>query len=132
MKKFLTLILAVLYMGPSTGATFHMHYCMGKLVGMELWHVDNNKCSKCGTEAHKICAKKCCKDEHKTVKLEKDQKATEDAVHQMQLIAVATPVSYIGLPQVHFVSVVEAYPICNAPPRSDKVHLHILNCTFRI
>ncbi|MBK6990321.1 MAG: hypothetical protein IPH34_00115 [Chitinophagaceae bacterium] len=31
MKKFITAILAVLYISTSTGAMVHMHYCMGQL-----------------------------------------------------------------------------------------------------
>lgn len=133
MKKFFVLILAILYMGSSTGATFHMHYCMGKLVDVQLWHGGTEKCSKCGTDHNEICERKCCKDEHKTVKLEKDQKATENAINHMQLVAIATPVSYVGLAQqLHVISLIEAYPFSNAPPRSTKVPPHILNCNFRI
>lgn len=132
MKKFLTLVLTFLYMGTSTGATFHMHYCMGKLVDVDLWHSEVKKCSKCGNDQSTICAKKCCRDEHKTVKLEKDQKVTEHAVHAMQQTAIATPVSFANSPQAHIVSLVEEYPVNNAPPRSSKVPAHILNCTYRI
>jgi len=57
-----------------------MHYCMGKLAEVQLWHNDNTKkCSKCGNEQGKTCSRDCCKDEHKTVKLEKDQEITENA-----------------------------------------------------
>ncbi len=132
MKKFLALILAFLYVVTSTGATFHMHYCMGKLTGVKLWHSEVKKCSKCGNDQRSICAKKCCKDEHKTVKLEKDQKVTEHAVYAMQQVTIATPVSFADIPQAHIVSLVEQYPVSNAPPRSSKVPAHILNCTYRI
>lgn len=132
MKKIITLILAILYMGSSTGATFHMHYCMGKLVNVNLWHDDAEKCPKCGDMSKVKACKKCCKDEHKTVKLEKDQKAAENTVHFMQLPAITTPVSYFTFTEIRPVTLVEEYPVSNAPPRSSKVHTHILNCTFRI
>lgn len=132
MKKAIALILAFLYVGSSTGATFHMHYCMGKLVEVELWHAEAKKCSKCGAKPSQACAKKCCKDEHKTVKLEKDQKAAEYAFHFIQMAALATPVSFFELPQVYSTSLVVEYPTSNAPPRSSKVPPHILNCTFLI
>ncbi|GAA0564205.1 hypothetical protein GCM10009415_53190 [Chitinophaga japonensis] len=105
---------------------------MGKLVDVKLWHGEAKKCSKCGMDKNKNCAKKCCKDEHKTVKLEKDQKATEHAIHFMHLAAIATPVSYTESSQVYPVSLVVAYPTGNAPPRSSKVPPHVLNCIFRI
>ncbi|SFE84886.1 hypothetical protein SAMN05518672_11129 [Chitinophaga sp. CF118] len=132
MKKALALILAFLYVGSSIGATFHMHYCMGKLVEVGLWHADAKKCNKCGADQSKVTAKKCCRDEHKTVKLEKDQKAAENAFHFIQMAALETPVSYFELPQVHSLSLVVEYPTSNAPPRSSKVPPHILNCTFLI
>ncbi|MBK8522228.1 MAG: hypothetical protein IPL54_15650 [Chitinophagaceae bacterium] len=37
-EKFITAILAVLYLGTSSGATIHMHYCMGKLAEWGLGH----------------------------------------------------------------------------------------------
>ncbi|PSL45725.1 hypothetical protein CLV51_104432 [Chitinophaga niastensis] len=132
MKKVLTLLLAVLYMGSSTGATFHMHYCMGKLVEVQLWHEETKKCSKCGPDQCTACAKKCCKDAHKTVKLDKDQKAVEHAFHFQQIAAVATPAANLSLPAVQALSLLAEYPISNAPPRSYKVHPYILNCSFRI
>ncbi|MBW8682997.1 HYC_CC_PP family protein [Chitinophaga rhizophila] len=135
MKKVLALILAVLYMGTSTGATLHMHYCMGELTGVQLWHSEAKakQCSKCGrTSAGKMRAKKCCKDEHKTVKLEKDQKATENVAHGMQLVAVANPVYYFDSRPVHTTAIAEEYPVTNAPPGGCCVHIHVLNCVFRV
>lgn len=132
MKRVLAIILAFLYVASSTGATFHVHYCMGKLVQVQLWHAEAKKCSKCDTDQSKACAKKCCKDEHKTVKLEKDQKAAEYAFHFMQMAALANPVSFFELPPMHALSMVEEYPVSNAPPRSSKIPPHIYNCIFLI
>ena len=94
MKKALALILAFLYAGSSTGATFHMHYCMGKLVEVALWHGEVKPCNQCSTGHSKACAKKCCRDEHKTVKLEKDQKAAEHAFHFNQVAMLVAPLSF--------------------------------------
>ncbi|NSL90898.1 HYC_CC_PP family protein [Chitinophaga solisilvae] len=132
MKKFIALILAVLYMGSSTGATFHMHYCNGVLMDVQLWHSSGTQCSKCGTTHSKSCAKKCCRDEHKTVKLEKDQKAAENTLHFMQLAVAAVPLPWLELPQADVVRLTAVRPLINAPPRSSKVLTHILHCTFRI
>lgn len=134
MKKVLALILAVFYMATSTGATLHVHYCMGKLVDVQLWKSDVKKtCSKCGTESSKkSCVRKCCRDTHKTVKLEKDQKTAERMVDAMQFTALVTPVDYVDLSPVYSTSLVEEYPVSNAPPRSSKIHLHILHCLFLI
>ncbi|WP_346320910.1 hypothetical protein [Chitinophaga sp. YIM B06452] len=132
MKRFLILILALLYMSTSTGATFHLHYCMGELVDVKFWQHEARECSKCGSGENSACAKKCCKDIHQTVKLEKDQKISENIFQHMQLAAIAVPVSFISLPAAFPVSFVEEYPTGNAPPRSNNVPARIFFCTFRI
>ena len=128
----MVVILAFLYMGLSTGITFHMHYCKGKLVGLGLWHGKAKKCNKCGMEKATACKKSCCKDEHKIVKLEKDYKNVDPAILLMQLVSTATLTPYIELPQVCAPSLVEEYPISHAPPQSGQVKIHILNCTYLI
>jgi hypothetical protein len=132
MKKFIVCILAILYMGSSTGATVHMHYCMGKLVEQGLWHGKAKKCSKCGAKADSSCKKKCCKDEHKLVKLDKDQKTTASAFQLLAFTSLVTPVNFIELPQAQVSSLTQEFPVNNAPPRSCKVQSYILLCTFRI
>jgi hypothetical protein len=132
MKKFMVVIVAILYMGLSTGVTFHMHYCMEKLVGIGLWHGKAKKCSNCGMEKATACKKSCCKDEHKIVKLGKDHKNVETAISLMQLVSTATLTSYIELPQVYALFLAEEYPITHSPPRSGQVKIHILNCTYLI
>ncbi len=92
MKKFLTLILAMLYMGTSTGATFHMHYCMEKLVDVSLWH--DEETHVCDSS----CCKNCCKDVHHTVKLEKDQQLTVKTVLAMQAVSMAVAFPAMSLP----------------------------------
>lgn len=132
MKKVLTLLLLLLYVGSSTGATFHMHYCMGKLVDVALWHGDKKKCSHCQRDLSKGCPKKCCKDEHKTVKLEKDQKVTAQALHFLQMPVADVPVSYVLLPPAKIVPLATAHPVSHAPPYSNKVQPYILHCIFRV
>jgi hypothetical protein len=134
MKKLIIGILAILYMGSSTGATVHMHYCMGKLVDIGLWHGEKaSSCNKCGAkENNKSCKKKCCKDVHKLVKLDKDQKTAESAFQLVALTSFVTPDHYYDLPQVQIATLTQEYPVTNAPPRSSKVQPYIFLCTFRI
>ena len=134
MKKVIVFILAVLYMGSSTGATIHMHYCMGKLVNMGLWHKKGNGCPKCSSkkQTSKGCSKKCCKDAQKTIKLEKDQKTAQSFLKFADPTLVAIPINYHDLRQVEINSITQEFPVTNAPPRSSKVQTHILHCSFRI
>jgi hypothetical protein len=50
MKKLFVAILAILYLSTSTGATLHVHYCMGRLAGWGLGHNNSKTCGKCGME----------------------------------------------------------------------------------
>ncbi len=131
MKKFLITILAFLYISSTVGATVHFHYCMGELVQLGLWHSETNKCGTCGMEKNNAKPNSCCKDEHKLVKIEKDQKATA-AIEMLQLFSYAAPVSFIEAPEHDLSSVTEENPFSHAPPRSSTIAVYIRNCVFRI
>ena len=60
-------------MAGAAGATVHIHYCMGKVMGAGFGHKDEEKCGKCGMK--KSISNGCCKDEHKTVKASDHQLA---------------------------------------------------------
>ena len=78
----------------------------------------------------KAFAKKCCKDEHKLIKLDKDhKKATENALQLTQLVALV-PTAYLEFPKVYIPYTAEEQPVSHAPPKSNR--LHIFHCTFRI
>ena len=132
MKKILAAILAIIYLGTSTGATVHMHYCMGKLADWGLGHNKSKTCGACGMEKSEEKDNACCKDEHKFVKNDGDQKIAEAGFQMMQLASVALPVSFVEIPDNNFSSVTEENPISHAPPRSTGVAVYILNRTFLI
>ncbi|MBI2730617.1 MAG: hypothetical protein HYX40_07695 [Sphingobacteriales bacterium] len=101
MRKFILSLVAVLYIASSSGAVMHLHYCMNKLIGWELWESksEKNKCSKCGMS--KSGKKKiCCKDENKFVKITKDQKAISGTINLsrpvLNLIANRSHYSSVG------------------------------------
>jgi hypothetical protein len=132
MKKVIVAILALLYLGTSTGATIHMHYCMGKLADWGLSHNDDKKCSKCGMLKLNKKDNGCCKDEDKFLKNDTDQKTTDLTIQQVQLISVALPAAFIEYIVVPFSSVTEENPISHAPPRNAGVAVYIRNCVFLI
>ena len=129
MKKVLVTILALVYISTSTGAVLHMHYCMGKMVDWGLFDNDSNECSKCGMVEEN---NGCCKDEHKFIKNDTDQKTPKAGFQLIQLLAVALPVCYIEIPSNDFPSIIEENPISHAPPRSSGVAVYIRNCVFLI
>ncbi len=132
MKKFLATILAILYLATTTGATVHLHYCMGKLVEQNLWHNQKEKCGKCGMDKSETNDNGCCKDEHKQLKLDVDHKIAVSTFDHLQLVAIAEPVSFIEIPTIAFSSITEENPNSNAPPRSCGVAIYKRNGVFRI
>jgi hypothetical protein len=131
MKKIIVAILAILYMGTSTGATLHMHFCMGKLADWGLSHNDSKTCGKCGMEQSEI-ANGCCKDEQKFVKNNADQKNVEVLFQVNQAIAIALPVSFFVMPSVNFPAETISNFVSNTPPRCAVVAVYIRNCVFLI
>jgi hypothetical protein len=131
MKKLLVFILSILYLGASTGTTLHLHYCMGKLVNEQSAQKETGKCSKCGMKKDRAAKKGCCKDEHKLVKLEKDQKTTETVSFSDPLVLTVPP-SYMEwpAPELPVLTTVEA--VSHAPPRTGKVQPYIFYCSFLI
>lgn len=132
MKKLLAVILALVYMSTSTGANIHMHYCMGKLADWGLGHNKSKTCGECGMEKSEEKDNGCCKDEHKFVKNDSDQKIAEAGFQMMQLASVALQVSFVEIPNNNIPSVTEENPISHAPPRSTGVAVYILNRSFLI
>ena len=60
MKRFLVLILSVLYMASAMGFTVQQHYCMGKLVSAGFTDDGKDECSINCCDA--TLKKDCCKD----------------------------------------------------------------------
>lgn len=135
MKKVFATILALIYLSSSIGATVHLHYCMGKLMSWSLKDDAKASCTYCGmpkssTKSCETVGKCCCKDEHKVIKAEKDQKASEFAFHPLKFSSLAT-VYLNNLSQTHLHSQIIEHPVANGPPL-QKVPVFILNCVFRI
>jgi hypothetical protein len=97
MKRILVIILSILYIASATGATVHIHYCMGKLISAGFINEeDDDNCKRCGMK--KATQKKdCCKEEHKTLKMRDHQlaKAPFDFTYQFFISAHPTCFYYV-------------------------------------
>lgn len=131
MKKVITAILAVIYLATSTGATLHLHYCMGELVSWSLEGKESKKCPGCGMPKKDTNAKGCCKDEQKFFKNNYDQKNTETGASPLTLFTAEVPASFCELNNPSFTDFIRIY-YGNSPPRSSALPVYILNCVFRI
>ena len=114
------------------GATIHMHYCMGKLADWGSGHNKSKTCGNCGMEKSEEKDNGCCKDEHKFVKNDNDQKTTESFVTNFALQVIDIPVECFTSSEILVSSVTEKHPVSHAPPRSSGVAVYIRNCTFLI
>jgi hypothetical protein len=92
MKRFFVSILAVLYLASASGATVHLHYCMGHLIGTTLGSGDEHNCNKCGMT--KKSGKGCCKDEYKIVKTDQSHQTAKIVFQPIQHILSAPVISF--------------------------------------
>ncbi len=131
MKKLLLGILTILYFGVSTGATLHVHYCMGKMVGIDLVSKDKDHCHQCGMKIMNG-GKGCCHDEQKSIKIANDQNSPEAAFQLIQLTSVAIVKNYTELPSVLMATLQGDEVNAQSLIRSPQVAVYIRNCVFRI
>lgn len=132
MKKFLVTIVAFLYLASTTGATVHLHFCMGKLVERSFVHTEEDACSKCGMDKSGQSKNGCCKDEQAQVKIENDHFKSTTSFKALQLAEVILPHSFTGFTPVSFSSITEEHPVSKAPPRTGEIAIYKRICVFRI
>ena len=130
LKKAFILILTLIYLTSSVGATVHVHYCMDKLVSWDLESEKGNTCDNCGM-ANKDNSG-CCKDEQKQVKLEADQKVTPAGLTFDPLSFTIVPLPFQPDYSPSWFTAVRLIPASHAPPRLAGVDVYLRLCTFRI
>ena len=129
MKRFFIAILSLLYICTSTGATVHMHYCMGKLIGLELDYSAKSGCSNCGMSTK--AQEGCCDNKQIQVKVDKEQQVTYNNISLFNpQIAIAPEYPIIdGL--LHNSAII-AHPSIHGPPLITHIPVYLFNCNFRI
>ncbi len=132
MKRILLTILAVFYLGLSSGATMHFHYCMGELVSWGLEKQADKLCDFCGMPIKDTNKKSCCEDIEQQAKVEKSQKASQ-TVYKFESFsnAILIPEFYINY-QVSIPVKITREALSNAPPEGQTVPVYLKNCTYRI
>jgi len=133
MKKFLFSILAIIYIVASTGATMHMHYCMGRLADTGFFEQDGGHCSLCGMEKTADEDNGCCNDKEETVKISIDQKSSATTLFHFEQPFSILETAFTGFqPHLAAIAADKVLPVSNAPPRSPQVPPYLMNCLFRI
>jgi len=129
-KKFAATILAILYLVTSTGATIHMHYCMGQLKSSGLWHTAKMKdaCPTCGMTKKKGC----CEDKHTVLKVGKQYDLQPSAVSATKFVAEPARHNFMNYSPAFFTASLADYPLANSPPGVPTVPLYMAHCVYRI
>lgn len=130
MKKFIITILAIAYLGTSTGAMVSIHFCRGKLANWTFGNDGSKTCGKCGMEKKSKAA--CCQYEHRFIKSTSDQKITESAFSQFHLAATALPVPCFEIKNVALPRITGKNPTGHAPPLHHGISIYMLTCDYRI
>ena len=127
MKKFLVAILAIVYLGVSSGVAMTIHYCMSKVSSIDLL-AHSDKCGKCGM---KTGGGGCCKDEFKIFKLKDSHTLTSNEINIFSPVAVIDNTGYISSSEL-YASAANSDHNNHSPPVSQDISLCILNCVFRL
>ena len=127
MKKLLVAILAIIYLGVSSGIAMNIHYCMGKLSSVDLIH-NNEKCAKCGMKTGK---NSCCNEKFKIVKLTDSHKIISNEINIFTPVGIIDNSKNVFNDDFHNAQIVSLYNN-HSPPISQGISLCILNSVFRI
>lgn len=116
-----------MYLGVSSGFAMEIHYCMGKMAGVDFYKTETATCNRCGMKAKKGC----CNDVHKFYKL---ADAHKNIVNDLQF---QSPVVFI-VPQYALLKAPALLPVAInysgnlSPPFYSCCAVYIRNCVFRI
>ena len=132
MKRLLLTLLTVFYLGTSSGAVVHLHYCMGELVNLSLTKSEQSTCGLCGMTKTESSKNSCCKDDSKQAKLDQSKK-TNQLVYSFKQFP-ATVISSFKSDVYHLALLTQQVKTVygNAPPERLSVPVFIRNCTYRI
>lgn len=138
MKKILATILALVYLSFSTSVIVSLHYCMGKYISWSFSDKEKKVCEYCGMhkklnpENRGIAKNNCCKDEHKQIKTEKDQKTVASGFQLIKPLPAFTISRYSELHNSSLSSIATAHLNVNGPPISSVPAIFLFDCNFRI
>lgn len=133
MRKLLSGLLLLIYLGTSTGLTLHTHYCMGRLAGWSLGLELPDICGKCGMDKSEGKDKGCCRDEHRVLKTSVDQKIL-GASYSLNLLLTAPVLPALHTDLLHFrlQDLDVPTPMNGVPPPINSIAVYLRNCVFRI
>lgn len=129
MKKLAWMILILVYATVSSGMMLNFHYCMDRLVDVQMMEV-SEACPVCGQKAQ---ASHCCSDKAVQLKLSIDQ--TAHTFHVPTLAPAVMdlfPFGYEGMPIPGVRDLPHLFFVTDDPPGEGAVSLFVRYCTYLI
>jgi uncharacterized protein YraI len=130
MQKFITAITAIVYLLLTTGVAVNVHYCMGRVDGIQFSSSASDVCGRCGM--HTDDSGGCCKDEHYFHKVDDVQNGTVQEEYSYTPPFITQPIAWQVIATPHY-SDAPAYLYFNdtSPPPLLKDRC-VMNGVFRI
>jgi len=125
-KKFLSIVLATIYLAVSSGVVVSVHYCMGEVAGIGIGHAEADRCGDCGMDNDG-----CCHDDVKVYKISDSHASAAshyDPVKAESWVALLSPPHDVSSPNLRLLPAL----VSADPPEPDGRSLCIWNCVFRI
>lgn len=124
MRRSLAIILAVIYIGFTSGVVLSTHYCMGEVAGVALGSSGADVCGTCGMENDG-----CCHDDVQVVKLTTDH-ATVATPDVPAVVFIADEAQWDLLPEASLAVKNKEQVHIKGPPLA--VSRNVLYCVYRI
>jgi hypothetical protein len=129
MKKFLILLLALIYFTVSSGMVMNIHYCMGKVSSVKVGILFNKNCRNCKGNDHKGC----CRTETRLIKIADNQQVAHADYSFSVPVKILPAVTWqmIDCP----VKTLNNNLVFNNPSQSPGIlsqDINTLHCVFRI
>lgn len=130
MKKTLSAILIILYLAATSGIVINSHYCMKRLVSVNLFEKKAKVCGLCGMDMHDNNG--CCHDEVKVLKLVQDQ--VNNPVVSFEIPSLdAVPAGHSDFMVALVIKTGEQQHFQNhSPPLLSAQDIYLQNNVFRI
>ena len=130
MKKPISAILIILYLASTSGIVINSHYCMKRLVSVNLFETKAKVCGLCGMDMHDNSG--CCHDEVKVLKGVQDQ--VNNPVVSFEIPSLETITLYHSdfIVAVAGISGMQRHFQNHSPPLLSAQDTYLLNNVFRI
>jgi hypothetical protein len=131
-KKLVTIFIALIYLGTTTGATFYKHYCMGEVAGWGMGYEQSAECDNCGMANSNQSENGCCKDEQKFIKNDSDQRSAVNNIDFKSINPLACLFPISGMHECKITAAQRPASLYHSPPVIITEGKFLLYCVFRI